>query len=393
VALELVVRAGSVDSAHEKRRLDFIDALRGFACLWVLLHHSFEHVPLSGQLKHLPFDLLIQFSKIGWLGVSLFLVLSGFCLYYPIVRRRGPQGAELDVKDFTKRRALRILPPYFAALVFFSAVAWSARLHGLEWIDAAAWKDVVSHALMLHNLFPSTFASINPAFWSLALEVQLYCVFPLLVWLGARKGLRAVAGTTLAVAVVWQAVAFAKYGFSRDWAANYAVAYHALPARCFEFALGMCAAAFVARPHSSHFRNAGWLVALLIGPALAFVLFVSRFGPLCDPIWGIVFASVIILLARVPQNYFLHWSSLRAMTRLGIISYSVYLIHQPLLGLLTPEQFGLEVTTRLSFFVFAGFRLALVTAIGFGFFLLLERPFISRRAKPAPAVLPLPQTR
>jgi peptidoglycan/LPS O-acetylase OafA/YrhL len=299
----------------------------------------------------------------------------------------------LNIKDFAKRRALRILPPYFAALALFSVIAWSAHIHSLRWNEAVGWKDVVSHALMLHNLWPSTFASINPAFWSLALEVQLYCVFPLLVWLATRRGLRAVALSTLVLAMAWQMFAFAKYGLSREWAADFAVAYHALPARCFEFALGMCAAAAVAHPQSSQVRIAGWLAAVLIAPALWFVLFVSRFGPFCDAVWGVLFASGVVLLSRVPQIWFLERVSLRAMTSLGTISYSVYLIHQPLIGLLAPEDFGLEVTGRVSLFTFAAVRLALVVGIGLGFYVLLERPFISRRTKHAPAVLPLPQAR
>jgi len=361
----------------DKRRLDFIDALRGFACVWVLLHHSFEHVPVSGTLTGLPVDLLIYFSRIGWLGVSLFLVLSGFCLYYPLVRKQGVSGVQLDLKDFTKRRARRILPPYFAALVLFTALAWWAPArHGAE---VVGWKDVISHALMLHNLRPSTFASINPSFWSLALEVQLYCAFPFLVWLACRRGLRAALLVTLGAAVVVQAIAFAKYGLSREWAADMAVAYHSLPARCFEFALGMCAAAIVVRTEARHVRMAAWCAGLLVIPAVWFVLFISRFGPLCDTIWGVIFASAVVLLSQIPEVRFTSRGPLRAMVWLGTVSYSVYLIHQPLLYLFTPEQIGWQIDGRLAVIGFGLARLLVVVLLGVGFYVLLERPFILRR--------------
>jgi exopolysaccharide production protein ExoZ len=377
----------------ERRRLDFIDALRGFACLWVLLHHSFESVPVSGKWEHLPLDLFLHFSRIGWLGVSLFLVLSGFCLYYPLVRKHSPAAVKLDVAAFVRRRALRILPPYFAALVLFTVMAWWAHARSLPWPETVGWKDVASHALMLHNLSPSTFASINPAFWSLALEVQLYVVFPILVWLAARHGLRMMLLTTFACALLWQGAAFAHFGLSMTWGADLARMYHALPARCFEFAAGMCAAAFVAAPRAGQAPRAGWIVALLALPALWFVSSVSRFGPLFDQVWGIIFASLVVLLARAPALAFENVMPLRTLVSLGTISYSVYLIHQPLIGMLAPEQFSIEVTGRVSFLGFGLLRLAVIVLLGLGFFALLEKPFIARAGRLSPAPMPLPARR
>ncbi len=386
------VRNSPVDNNLQPGRLDFIDALRGFACLWVLLHHSFEHLPLSGSWTHLPLDLLIQFSRIGWLGVSMFLVLSGFCLYYPLVRRESPADVKLELPKFVRRRALRILPPYFAALAIFAAMALWARSRSLPWPEIVGIKDVLSHLFMLHNLWPSTFASINPAFWSLALEVQLYVAFPVLVWLAARRGLRMVVLVTFTCALGWQLMAFQKYGLSLEWGADLATMYHALPARCFEFVLGMAAARWVASPRVAHARTASWLIALLILPASWFVSSVSRFAPLSDQVWGIVFASGVVLLARVPFSFFENRSPLRLLVSLGAISYSVYLIHQPLIGMLTPEHFSIEVTDRYSFIVFGLLRLAAIIGIGLGFFALLEKPFIRHAVQPwrprVPAPLP-----
>jgi peptidoglycan/LPS O-acetylase OafA/YrhL len=184
---------------------------------------------------------------------------------------------------------------------------------------------------------------------------------------------------TIGVAVVTQGIAFAKYGLSREWAANMAVAYHSLPARCFEFALGMSAAAVVARTQGRHVRAAVWCAGLLLVPALCFVLFISRFGPFCDTVWGLVFASAVILLSRLPEAHFTVPGPLRAMVWVGTISYSVYLIHQPLLVLLSPEQFGWHFNGRLSLVGFGLVRVAILVLMGFGFYLLLERPFILQR--------------
>ena len=112
-----------------KRRLDYIDALRGAACLWVLMHHTFSSMPAPNGLMHYPVRAFTRFCSIGWLGVSLFLVLSGFCLFYPLAARGRLRQIRLDIATFMRRRALRILPLYYAALVLLSVLEIAVSNH------------------------------------------------------------------------------------------------------------------------------------------------------------------------------------------------------------------------------------------------------------------------
>src|SRR5947209_5090727 len=96
----------------ERGRLPFIDGLRGVAMLSVLLYHCWVHtirVPLALAVGGRHLDLTAPLH-LGYLGVHLFLVLSGFCLTYPLALR-GAAGMTLDLRRFFRRRARRILPP------------------------------------------------------------------------------------------------------------------------------------------------------------------------------------------------------------------------------------------------------------------------------------------
>ncbi len=364
-------------TARSAARMDYVDALRGGACLWVLLHHSLERYPVAPGPQHWPLRILVNLANIGWLGVSLFLVLSGFCLYYPLARRaQSLSEIRLDVKQFAKRRATRILPTYYVAmLVYIVAQIAIARSQGLPWsAPFSGFKDIPMHVLMLHNLASSTLGTINSAFWSLALESQLYLIFPLLVALAARRGLRAILLVTFAVAVAWQALAFHRLGFALDWDPQRAQWYHALPGRAFEFACGMSAAALVSRPVSAQTaRRCVVIAGLLIVPALFYVARVSSFGPLMDQMWGVIFGCALVLLHRVPASRFRDNALLRALTWTGVISYSLYLIHN-LIFLFFPLEAASDTLLILACIARG------IGAIGVAlvFFVLFEKPFIAK---------------
>ncbi|MBB6051694.1 acyltransferase family protein [Armatimonas rosea] len=348
-----------------RRHLPAVDALRGLACLWVVLHHAF------GDQPGVP-TALARFCEIGWLGVSLFLVLSGFCLYYPLVQEREEQSVVVHLKQFFLRRARRILPPYYLSL----AVALALGLRFLHQQGRpvsellGSWYDLPLHLVLLHNLTRQTFASLSSVCWSLALEWQLYLIFPVLVALVARRGIRTVLIATLVIVLLWQGLAARELGVSRTWQPGLAVVYHALPGRVFEFACGMLAALRVARPVRGQRA-----IALVVGsacllPALVLVLGFYRLGPLCDPLWGIVFACCLILVGEWRVQSLLG----RVLVFLGERSYSIYLLHL-LIMLALPLPSAVASSPLLTGLV----RTASALLAGLAFFTVAERPFLRRR--------------
>jgi peptidoglycan/LPS O-acetylase OafA/YrhL len=126
----------------------------------------------------------------GALGVSLFFVISGLCIRLSHIAAR-----EFLLTNFYWRRFWRIYPPYLIALAAFVAVQPNHKTG-----------DILSHVFLVHNYSVSYFYSINRPFWSLALEVQVYLLYPLLLLMhnhwGAVRTAIVLFGLSAAPAVV-----------------------------------------------------------------------------------------------------------------------------------------------------------------------------------------------
>jgi len=102
-------------------KLEFLDGLRGLAAFYVLLHHLYDPFGIPRALTY-PLSIL----RFGHYAVGAFIVLSGYCLMLPIVRSTDGKISG-GTFHFFKRRAMRILPPYYAALILSLVWLFSTR--------------------------------------------------------------------------------------------------------------------------------------------------------------------------------------------------------------------------------------------------------------------------
>ncbi|MEI6427612.1 MAG: acyltransferase [Pseudanabaena sp. ELA607] len=204
------------------QRLDFLDTMRGAAVIIVFLFHAlgtafpYSELPWGQWFRQWNVDLaflsLLPIS-FGWTGVAIFFVISGFCIHLSFAKtiaRLPANNSSLNtsflnaslesnpvkhhprisysliiqaVKQFYWRRFWRIYPPYGAALLLFALIFPLTRL---SWYTSQDVWEFISHVFLFHNFDADLFLKINPSFWSIAVEMQLYLLYPLL-WMGSRR--------------------------------------------------------------------------------------------------------------------------------------------------------------------------------------------------------------
>ncbi len=323
-------------------RLQSIDALRGIAALGVVLYHAVMQT--AGAVPHnfLQWPVKgIQFlSSLGYIGVFLFFVISGFCIHLQWAKAKA-NGTEPQIKfgSFWKRRIRRLYPPYLLTLALFFLMA--ALTVGIDVTHFFVY-DVVMHLLMLHNLDPNTCYSINGVFWTLAIEEQLYLAYFLLLFLRKRFGW----GPTLVIC------ALARVGWFFFSHVVWVVAGIGVPvpeaaaSHWFTWALGALAveAAYGLVKLPRWCQNL-WIagLAIVIASATSLLLPLTQKDTiphdlawlLMHPAWGLGFFILVNRSVQAEHSWARQLRQPRILPRLvsiaatiGVFSYSLYLTHE-----------------------------------------------------------------
>jgi len=330
-----VIEAPSKHVANPGSRSDAVDALRGIAAIGVVLYHARGFFYVGGTsalgrgldlswktieaLATLPF-------RYGFLGVQLFFVLSGYCIHlrYAAALKQGT-SAPFDLGGFAARRIWRIYPTYVVALVL-SAIAdvWLIRT-GIATPESRHHSvgALVASLLTVQGYVAPQF-TFNDVFWTLAIEVHLYALYPLLHWLSRRRGPAAVLWLTGLVSGGYILATTVLH--LEQWFPHRSVRGPLFLPYWFTWAVGFYVAEVqVAR--APPIRRSGWLIAS--GGVLGFVTYTWGYIFLAEIGWALAFGGVLLeALNRRPVP------GMAAFSAVGRFSYSLYAMHVPALFLL-----------------------------------------------------------
>jgi peptidoglycan/LPS O-acetylase OafA/YrhL len=351
------------------RRLAGLDGVRGVAALFVVFNHVFLRAFPGRPVPQAPF--WAGWFIYGRFAVVVFIVLSGFSLALSPARH----GWRLDaISRFAQRRARRILPAYWAALVFSLAVAWLlVPQPGYGVPDA---KSVLVNGLLVQNLIATH--SPNTAFWSMAVEAQLYLAFPLLLLMVRRWGAIAMVA---AVTLVVGAVGIIGPHVSRlD-----TFVLQSPPDLAALFAVGILAAGIVGASKARRSWPWAWLALAAVTPVLAVIWWQGSAWTLDHLFWvdlslGPAIACLLAGLATGRPAPLLRLLDTRPIRSLGSCSYSLYLTHAPIVVFVYEKMVAGRVPQGVpAFVVTLAIALPLTIAFARMFASWFETPFLHQR--------------
>lgn len=353
------------------KKYDYIDALRGFAILGVVLVHSSQWVkPTSSVLYKIVHE--------GTSGIQLFYVASALTLFLSMSYRKTEE--EQPILSFFIRRFFRIAPLFYLAIIVYTAYYGIAVRYfapnGIEW-----WYILLT-ATFVNGWHPETITSVVPGGWSIAVEMTFYCFVPYLFI--KLKDIRVTLIALLITVVLARILTVAFISFyspffpeSQQYLiehASYFWFFSQLPV----FILGILLFHVIKLYPKGGTKTASYLLY----SALFFFLFFIFTHTYIDIVpkhylYGIVFVVFALSLHYSPRKLFVN----RITVLIGKLSFSIYIVHTGVLLALgslfskLPEEFRLAGDGG---FVFA-FLLVLMLSIGVSYvsYKLVEIPGIN----------------
>jgi len=335
-----------------------IDGIRALAILPVIFYHA----GLPGWSG-------------GFIGVDVFFVLSGYLITGIILRETLGQGFSL--LTFYERRVRRILPALAVVIAVCFAIGWAVMLP--DELKKLGESGIYAVLFASNFYFPQVLdyfeasAKFSPLLhtWSLAVEEQFYVFFPLLlIFLCKRFSQLAVFVSVAVLSLVSLFAAVALLPAKSD------LVFYMFPFRAWELGLGaLLAFTFIAKPANKWLCNALALsgIALIIVPTVTYSADTPFPGlSAVAPVLGT--ALLIWTGTRVGGTSISRFLSLPLLVWIGLISYSLYLWHWPIIAFMRIVKGGVDLSLPQSLFaLFMSFALAWAT------YRFIETPFRRRR--------------
>jgi peptidoglycan/LPS O-acetylase OafA/YrhL len=344
-----------------------IDILRALAAFGVFYYH--QHIG----------SVLANYSHVKWLeatdvfgamyAVPLFFLISGYCIHLSNIKYLKNNQA-LPLREYFKRRFLRIYPPYLAALLFSIAVNY---ITGNESHLASA--DFVTHLFLLQGFTVAYFNSINVVLWTISVEMAFYVLYPIFYYLRRQYSLNHALLFSMAVSAIFIVYFSLKTDLSN-------------PERfcVFNIWFAWCCGAFLADRMTFDPVDLNRPIYLVLYCAIFLAFILLR-------IFQIGWASVIgyqfdILIWSAPMIWLIknedwfrqrHTLLIKVLAAIGLSSYSLYLFHDPLIILKNYLAHAFLPANLQTAGVLIG--MLVIPVITWFSYKYIEKPFLAKKRK------------
>jgi len=333
-----------------------VDGMRFLAILGVLVVHTAGdwYFPQSAWSFHR--GLLVRLMGVGWFGVQIFFVLSGFIVTLPFARHHLQGMAAPDLKRYLMRRLTRIEPPYVLALTAYYLSSGRAG----EW-----FYDYLAGLFYSHHYLYTTLNPVAPITWSLEIEIVFYVLAPWLTLIYRFRG-RRLLQILLIVLPAWISSHYAAPG----WAQNTFVVMIQY------FFAGMLLADLYASGILRRTSKIAWdlgatAAAIGIGTILA-----GLPGTWVSCYW-LTPILIMILFAGILSGRYANWFfRLKPVTIIGGMCYTLYLSHMAVIAVFAWRIKPLVSSPIVYCLLVIPFMIALAVPV----YLLIEKPFMAGKA-------------
>jgi peptidoglycan/LPS O-acetylase OafA/YrhL len=353
------------------QRISRLDIIRGVSILFVFVFHlSQAYVDYSlmkiydlSQFIPTKYIKLLSISPIahgGTIGVFMFFLLSGY-----LIHLKYSENKSFNFLSFYTKRFWRIAPVYYIVLTLLF-LYYQDKINDLN-----TWNYLI-HIFFAHNLYESAFYSINPSFWSIAVEIQFYLIFPLLLFLYKKQDLLKVFLLLLFVSFLIFIVNFTEnvailstFKFIFIWVFGGVLSKYQT---------------FIQQKITPIFSSKFVLVTLIIYSLINYVFYQNI------NIFFYYFVSflisVILFIYVLYNNSFTKCKIAKNVSKkffmfLGMCSYSFYLIHQPFISYIHKYKFINTPNYYLNIVIESSLIFVIILLLSYFIYILFEVKFIS----------------
>lgn len=345
----------NVDNTQiEKYRLDFLDGIRGFASAMVVISH------ISAFIKTPQWIIALGLGN-PW--VTIFITLSGFCLFLPSARK-NINDLPYPFVDFMWRRAKRILPAWYGSLLLCILIGLFFLINDYEvskyFLPQNIW-DIITHITLTHSMFRYS-GSINGPGYTLGTEWQLYILMALFLYITRKYN--------------WFFLFFIVFLAALPFPGSFGKIIYKIvnPNFTMPFVIGMFAAKCVV---CTKFKKTHLIITILI-PYILFSFLNSYNYYFAYWLVALSTASACILMTHFPESIGVCIFSSKIAKLFGDFSYSLYLTHFPLLALIGYLTYVMGLEDTKAFWLLFVPSLPIICCFAYLFSLIFEKPFMGR---------------